>query len=274
MGFWKQIGIGFRGYFKAIGLIFTWKFFRYMFFPLLLNVAIFWVGMEFIGDLAELARDSFTSWINIDNAEFWGSGFLSKILKGGITVFTYLAFVIGFMYFGGYIIVIILSPLFTIISEKTEHVLTDNAYEYPFEFKQFMIDVFRGIGIAIRNVFLETLIMIAVFIVGLILTIVGGVLGGIFMFFITSYFYGFSYMDYSNERYKRSLKESVKFMRKYKWVAVVNGSLFAIVLFVPYIGVALSAFVAVLSVIAATVSMVEIKKKEDAAIDEIFNAEI
>ena len=56
MGFWKQLGIGFNGYFKALGLIFTWKFFRYMFFPLLLNIAIFWVGMEFIADLAELAR--------------------------------------------------------------------------------------------------------------------------------------------------------------------------------------------------------------------------
>ena len=81
-------------------------------------------------------------------------------------------------------------------------------------------------------------------------------------------------MDYSNERYKRNIKESVTFMRKYKWVAVVNGSLFALVLFIPYIGVALSAFIAVISVIAGTASMVEIKKLEDAETDKIFNAEI
>ena len=273
MSFWKQISIGFKGYFKAIGLIFTWKFFRYLFFPFLLNIVIFWVGLSFISDLADLTRDSFISWVNLGEAEFWGSGFLKGALKGIITTIVYVLFFITFMYMGGYIIVIILSPLFSIISEKTEHVITDNAYEYPFELKQFFKDVVRGIGIAIRNVALETVIMIFVFIIGLILSFISWI-GVIFMFFITSYFYGFSFMDYSNERYKRGLKESVKFMRKYKWVAIVNGSFFAIVLFIPYIGIALSAFVAVLSVIAGTVSMVEIKKKEDAEIDEIFNAEI
>ena len=70
------------------------------------------------------------------------------------------------------------------------------------------------------------------------------------------------------------MKESVTFMRKYKWVAIVNGSFFAVVLFIPYIGVALSAFVAVLSVIAATASMIEIKKREDEEIDKVFHAEV
>ena len=273
MGFWRQLGIGFKGYFKALGLIFTWKFMRYMFFPLLLNILIFWIGMSQVVDLAVIARDSFIEWINLSNAEFWGSGFLRGLLTGIITTLVYVIFFISFVYLGGYIIVIILSPLFSIISEKTEHVLTNDAFEYPFELKQFMKDVFRGIGIAIRNLALETAVMILVFLVGLLLSFISWI-GVIFMFFITSYFFGFSYMDYSNERYKRSLKESVKFMRKYKWVAVVNGSLFALVLFIPYIGVALSAFVAVLSVIAATASMIEIKKHEDKEIDKIFNAEI
>lgn len=273
MGFWRQIGIGFKGYFKALDLLFSKGFFKYMFFPLIINILLFWIGMSQVIELAKFARDSFMEWINLGGAEFWGSGVLRGLLSGIITTLIYVLFFISFIYLGGYIIVIILSPLFSIISEKAEHVLTDNAYDYPFEFKQFFKDVFRGIGIAIRNLALETGIMILVFIVGLILSFISWI-GVIFTFFITSYFFGFSYMDYSNERYKRSLKESVKFMRKYKWVAIVNGSLFAMVLFIPYIGVALSAFVAVLSVIAGTASMVEIKKKEDAEIDKIFNAEI
>jgi len=273
MGFWKQIGIGFKGYFKALRLIFTWKFFRYMFFPLLLNILIFWIGLSFISDLAVDARDWFKEWINLEGAEFWGSGFLRGTVSVIVTSLFFVLFFVTFMYFGGYLIIIILSPLFSVISERAEHALTDHAYDYPFEFKQLIKDVFRGIGIAIRNVAVETGFMILMFIIGLILSFISWI-GVIFMFFVTSYFYGFSYMDYSNERYKRNLKESVKFMRKYKWVAIVNGSFFTVILFIPYIGVALSAFVAVLSVIAATASMVEIKKKEDEEIDRIFNTEV
>jgi CysZ protein len=273
MGFWKQIGIGFKGYFKALGLLFTWKFFRYMFFPLLFNILIFWVGLSVINDFAVDAREWFKEWISLEGAEFWGSGFLKGAVSFLITFLFNVIFLLAFMYLGGYIIIIIMSPLFSIISEKTEHVLTNHAYDYPFELKQLIIDVFRGIGIAVRNIAIETVLLILVFIIGLILSFISWI-GVIFMFFVTSYFYGFSYMDYSNERYKRNVKQSVKFMRKYKWVAIVNGSFFAIVLFIPYIGIALSAFVAVLSVIAATVSMYEIKKKEDEEIDKVFHAEV
>ncbi len=262
MGFWKQIGIGFGGYFKALNLLFTKGFFKYMFFPLLLNIIIFWVGLSFIVDLADLASNSFVDWINISEGDFWGAGTLSLISKGLISFIVYVLFLFIFVYFGGYLIIIILSPVFSIISEKAEHVLTNHAYDYPFSFKQLIKDIGRGIGLALRNVTYESLIMVAVFIGGIILSFVSWI-GVIFMFFVSSYFYGFSYMDYSNERYKRNIRESVKFTRKYKWVAVVNGSMFALVLFIPYIGTALSAFVSVLSVIAATASMVEIRNIEE-----------
>ncbi len=273
MNFGKQLSIGFKGYFKALELLFSKGFMKYMLFPLLLNILIFWIGMSQVMDLAVTARHAFLDWIDVGNADFWGAEYLRGALSGIITALVYVLFFISFAYLGGYLIIIILSPLFSIISEKTESVLAGHKIDYPFEIKQFVKDIFRGVGIAVRNVLFETAVMIAVFLVGLILSVISWI-GVIFMFFITSYFYGFSYMDYSNERYKRNIKESVTFMRKYKWVAIVNGSLFALVLFIPYIGVALSAFIAVISVIAGTVSMVEIKKIEDAETDKIFNAEI
>lgn len=273
MTFGKQLAVGFKGYFKAIELLFTRSFIKYMIFPLLLNILIFWFGMSRVVDLAVIARHSFIDWINLGNADFWGSEYLKGALSGIITAVIYVLFFISFAYLGGYIIIMLLSPLFSIISEKTEKVVSGNEIDYPFEIKQFIRDVLRGLGIAVRNVLFETGIMISVFIAGLIFSFISWI-GVIFMFFISSYFYGFSYMDYSNERYRRNIKESVRFMRKYKWVAVVNGSLFALVLFIPYIGVALSAFVAVISVIAGTVSMVEIRKAEEKEIEEVFNQKI
>ncbi len=265
MRFGKQVSIGFKGYFKAISLLFSKGFMKYMIFPLLLNILIFWLGLSLVIDAAGWASDAFANWINISDGSFWGSETLKGFTSGLIKTIVYVMFLVSFVFFGGFVIIIIMSPLFSIISEKTEYVLTEGGIDYPFEFKQFMIDVFRGVGIAIRNMALEMGILIIVFIAGIILSFISW-LGVIFMFFVSAYFYGFSYMDYTNERHKRSLKDSVKFMRKYKWVAIVNGSLFAFVLFIPWLGVALSAFVAVISVIAGTVSMLEIKKIEDAQI--------
>ncbi|MCF6364622.1 MAG: EI24 domain-containing protein [Bacteroidales bacterium] len=273
MIFRKQVAIGFKGYFKAIELLFSKGFIKYMIFPLLLNVLFFWLGISFVKDAADWASDAFVNWINIGEGNFWGAGALKWLSSGLIEIIIYSLFFITFVYFGGFVIIIILSPLFSIISEKTEYVLSEGGIDYPFELKQFIIDVFRGIGIAIRNVLLETGIMILIFIAGIILSFISW-LGVIFMFFVSSYFYGFSYMDYTNERHKRKLKDSVKHIRKYKWVAIVNGSLFAFVLFIPWLGTALSAFIAVISVIAGTVSMLEIKKIEDIEIDKMFNAEI
>ena len=115
MGFWQQIGIGFKGYFKALDLLFSKGFFKYMFFPLIINILLFWFGMSQVIDLAVIARDSFIEWINLGGAEFWGSGFLRGFLSGIITTLVYVLFFISFVYLGGYIIVIILSPLFLLI---------------------------------------------------------------------------------------------------------------------------------------------------------------
>ena len=177
-------------------------------------------------------------------------------------------FFISFAIFGGYIILILLSPLFSIISEKTEKTLSNKNLDYPFNLKHIINDIIRGVGIALRNVLIEFGIIILVFIIGLFLSFISWI-GAIFMFLVSAYFFGFSYMDYTNERNRLSIKESVSFMRKYKWVAIINGSLFALILFIPYIGIALSAFVAIISVIAGTVSMYEIKKFEDANVFEI-----
>ncbi|NPA67518.1 MAG: hypothetical protein GXO50_02805 [Chlorobi bacterium] len=262
MTFAKQISLGVKAHFKAIELLLSKGFIKYMIFPLLLNVLIFWLGINQIADLAAQARQSFSDWIMLNDANFWGAEYLKDALSGVITVIIYVLFFAGFVYLGAYIVIILLSPLFSVISQKTEKVLTGQSLDYPFEPARFFKDILRGAGIALRNLLLEAIIMFAVFVTGLIFPPLSW-LTVIFMFLVSAYFYGFSYMDYSNERYRRSIKESITFMRAHKWLAVINGTLFAIVLLIPYIGVALSAFAAVVSVIAGTVSMVEINKTEN-----------
>ena len=260
MSITKQIKIGLRGYSKASQLMFRRGFAKYLIFPLLLNVIFLWLGLDFITELSKDAKEFLINWMSLKEGSFWGAEYLGSAVKGIVSTLIYFLFLILFVYVGGYLIVILLSPVFSVISEKTEYKINTDTEDFPFNLKQFFKDILRGIRIAIRNMSIETGILIIVFIISFIPVI--RFFGTIFMFFISAYFFGFSYMDYTMERYKLNVKGSVKLMRKYKWTAITNGAVFAVFLIIPYCGIAISAFVAVWSVIAGTVSAVEINKIE------------
>ena len=80
------------------------------------------------------------------------------------------------------------------------------------------------------------------------------------LFFISSYYYGFSFMDYTAERRKLTVKESIHFVKQNKGLAIGNGLPFALALLIPVIGVSLSGFIALISTVAATMAI--LKKEE------------
>jgi CysZ protein len=79
----------------------------------------------------------------------------------------------------------------------------------------------------------------------------------VFLMLISYYFYGFSMMDYSSERHKLNVSESVRYIRKHKGVAIGNGFIFSLLFAFPIIGSMLST---VLAPVAATIAVVELKK--------------
>jgi CysZ protein len=62
-------------------------------------------------------------------------------------------------------------------------------------------------------------------------------------------------MDYTNERRRLTVKQSVQFIRKNKGVAIANGAVFSFLLMVPYCGYSLAGFGAIISVVAATIAI-------------------
>lgn len=256
----QQIKIGLRGYRQATRLIFKRRYAKYLIFPLLLNGLILWLGLDFTIEAAKDLREYVINLLNLEEGAFWGADFLASGVKGLVSTLLYVLFFILFIFFGGYIIVIVLSPVFSFVAERTEKDTNPNYKDYPFGIKQFFKDVLRGIRIALRNVSIETGIMLLVIILGIIPVV--GWIGPFFMFFVSAYFFGFSYMDYTLERHRLKVKQSVKLMRKYRWTAITNGAVFSLFLIIPYCGVAISAFAAVWSVIAGSASAAEIIEKE------------
>ncbi|PLX01889.1 MAG: hypothetical protein C0594_12495 [Marinilabiliales bacterium] len=261
--FWKDFGLGFRSYGKAFKLLFSTRMGFALFVPLVLLIVLIFGGWELRSMLKDYVNDYLMDVTTLDNANTWWKEGLSWMLQAMITIIFGVLFFLIFAYFGGYIVLMILSPVLALLSEKTEEL--ELGTKYPFDIVQLARDIFRGIGIALRNLFLELGIMLLVVIAGYVPVIgwIASAFGWIAMFFVSSYFYGFSFLDYSLERRRLTVKESVKLIRKRKGVAVANGMIFSFVLMLPVIGVILATFFAVVSAVAASISMNEVFETEE-----------
>ncbi len=265
----KQIEIGFSTYGKAFNVIFTKGLWWYFIFPIIFNILLFYGFFELKGCINDLIMDKIDTWVGFDDSQYAILRYLGKSLSTIISVSIGILFFIVFTYVSGYIIVIMLSPVFAYLAEDVEKKLSGNSY--PFDLVQFFKDVIRGMLIAVRNLTIEFFWIILVFFLVMIISwipVIGWILSPfltvfkyLFFLFLSAYFYGFSFIDYSLERKKFKIRDSIRFVRKYKWIVISNGLVFAIVLILPYIGIILSGFFATVSVIAASLAYLEVEKE-------------
>ena len=256
MGFWKNVGTGFRGYGRSFEFIFNKGLWVYFFYPLAIMLLLFLGGYALIHHLS----DEVEKWMmNVTGLGGDAEGFFS-FLKGVLSFFVTIAVNIIFWFvfstFSKYITLILLSPLLALLSEKTERLLTGK--KYPFNADQFVRDVWRGILIALRNMLIEFAIIIGSFI--LIFIPVIGFFVPVFLFFVSAYFYGFSMMDYTSERRRLNISQSVAFIRGHKGTAITNGSIYLILLWIPFAGII---FAPVFAAVAATLSVQELVENKN-----------
>lgn len=147
-----------------------------------------------------------------------------------------------------YLFLIIGSPVFAWLSEKTESLINNRAY--PFSIGQFFKDVFRGISIAVRNTLWQTVYTISILTIALI-PIVGWATP-VLALLIECYYLGFSMLDYTSERKGLSPSESIDFIGNHKGLAIGNGMVFYLLHLLPFIGWVIAPGYAV---IAATLSL-------------------
>lgn len=249
----SDIQIGLNAYPKAVNFIRSHHLRRYYIVPIVLNILLFVFGIGTVNDWSDASIQSFENWAHPDQWEFWGAEFLAATLGFLIWLVLKILFFFLFAFLGGYIVLILMAPLLAYISELTEQKMTKT--DFPFNFSQLIKDVFRGIRIAIRNFFLETLAMIVLFFLSFVPLL--GLITAPILFVISSYFYGFSFMDYTCERRRLKVSESVSFIRNNKGLAIGNGLLFAGALLIPIIGVSIAGILAIVSTVAATISILE-----------------
>lgn len=167
-----------------------------------------------------------------------------------------LRLVLVFFYFSlfKYLFLIIGSPVFAYLSEKTSSIIEGR--EFPFSMKQLFKDAWRGVRLAVRNTLWQTVYIVLLLVLSLIPLV--GWITPLIALFIECYYYGFSMMDYSCERNRLSASASIDFIGRHRGLAIGNGLIFYLMHGVPFVG---WVFAPAYAVIAATLSLHRIKNQ-------------
>ncbi len=244
----KEIVIAIESYFRAHRFISEHRLWKWIILPGLLYMLLFCAGMYFFFISSNGAVSYLSHLVGIDRwLQREKNPFLSFIfVMGEIMV----RLILVFFYFSlfKFLFLIVGSPLFAYLSEKTETILQGK--DYPFSFIQLLKDIARGVSLALRNTLWQTVYMVCILILSF-LPLVGWITP-LLALYIECYYYGFSMMDYSCERHKLSSSESIAFIANQKGLAFGNGLIFYFMHIIPVIGWILAPAYAV---VAATLSL-------------------
>ena len=244
----KEIVIAIQSYAKAHQFINKHRLWKWIILPGLLYAVLFVIGMYFFLRSSDGAVSYLSEILGIDK---WLHRQQSSVLSfffilAGIVV----RLILVFFYFSlfKYIFLIIGSPLFAYLSEKTEAIMEGR--EFPFSFSQLLKDSIRGIKIALRNMMWQTVYSISILLLSLFPLL--GWITPLISFFVERYYYGFSMLDYSCERHQLSPSASIEYIGKRRGLAIGNGLVFYLMHGLPIIGWVLAPAYAV---VAATISL-------------------
>jgi len=248
----KDIITAIQAYFQANRFIAKHKLWKWIFIPGLIYTLLLFFGMYFF-------------WITSGSAIEWMflkigiKGWMDKMNDSWLSflfifgrIMLHLVFLLFYFSLFKYIFLIIGSPVFAYLSEKTEAIIEGK--DFPFNLKQLLKDVVRGVKLAFRNVLWQTVYTVSILILSFIPVI--GWVTPLIGLLIECYYLGFSMIDYSCERNKLSTSQSIAFIGRHKGLAIGNGLLFYLMHFIPILGWVLAPSYAV---IAATLSLYNTK---------------
>ncbi len=251
----KEIIVALQSYFRAHQFISSHRLWKWIIIPGILYMLLFMAGIYTFWRSSDAVVSYITHRVGID---IWlhsqASDLLSFLfLMGEIMV----RLILIFFYFSlfKYLFLIIGSPLFAYLSEKTEAIMKGT--DIRFSFRQLLKDIIRGVTLAIRNSLWQTVFTISILILSLFPVV--GWIAPVIMLFTECYYYGFSMLDYSCERHQLSTAESIEYITKHKGLAVGNGMVFFLMHLVPFVG---WIFAPAYAVVAATISLYHQKSEQ------------
>ncbi len=223
----KKLKLAIGSYLVAHRFIFKHKIWAYAIIPTCINILL--LSGIFYGayQLNDTLKPNIQSWFTEDQNT------LSTITTYTIQILVNILLFIVYFFTYKNLVLIILSPFLALLSEKVDALYTGR--EFPFNGKQLMIDTWRGIKISIRNTFIELSLIVICIGIGFFFPIIGLAIP-VIVFLIESFYFGFSMIDYTNERKKLSFTESKHYIKRNKPLAYGIGIVFYLMFLIPIIG--------------------------------------
>ena len=240
----KEIVIAVQSWGEAHRFIQTHRLFKWIIIPGIIYTLLFIVGMLFFWQ----SSDSVISWVSSKlGVETWlqkeRSEWLSFLfVMTGMML--RLILVLFYFSFFKYVILIIGSPVFAYLSEKTEAIIEGK--EHSFNWSELKKDCSRSIKLALRNGGWQSVYLIALILLSLVPVI--GWITPIIALLMECYYFGFSMLDYSFARANLTPAQSIAFTGRHKGLAIGNGLLFYIMHIVIILAPAYAVIAATLSV--------------------------
>lgn len=249
----KEIIIAIQSYGQAHQFIMKHRLWKWILIPGLIYTILFVVGIYFFIHSSNSAIEFVLLKIGVKSwLDKMHDSWLNWLFIIG-QVILWLVLLLFYFSLFKYVFLIIGSPVFAYLSEKTESIIEEK--EFPFSFKQLMKDIARAVRIALRNMLWQTVYVISILIISFIPVI--GWATPVLSLFTECYYLGFSMLDYSSERNKLTAQQSIEFIGRHKGLAIGNGMVFYMMHLVPVIG---WIFAPSYAVIAATLSLFHARK--------------
>jgi CysZ protein len=243
----KEIVIAIQAYRKAHVFIGKHRLWKWILIPGLFYMILFTIGLYVFWNSADTAVSHLS---RISGVDHWmhqqNAGWRFIVIMVGIMA----RLIMMFFYFSlfKYLFLIIGSPVFAYLSEKTESIMEGRTF--TFNKAAFFHDIRRGVRLAFRNCFWQTVYTIFILLLSLVPLV--GSIAPVISALVECYFYGFSMLDYSCERHQLSPSASISFISQRRGLAVGNGLVFYLMHFIPFVGWVLAPSYAL---VAATISL-------------------
>ncbi|MEO5893832.1 MAG: EI24 domain-containing protein [Ferruginibacter sp.] len=248
----KDIIIAIQSYYQAHQFIVKHRLWKWILIPGIIysllfcaGIYLFWISSGNAIDYL-LSISGLKKWMNTME-ESW----LKFLFIFGQVIIQLVLILFYFSLFK-FLFLIIGSPLFAYLSEKTAAIMEGR--DFPFSFAQLLKDTGRSIRLALRNAVWQTVYIVSILILSFIPFF--GWFTPLFALLIECYYLGFSMLDYSCERNKLSSSQSVALISEHKGLAIGNGIVFYLMHMIVIAGWILAPSYAV---IAATISMYKTK---------------
>lgn len=225
--FLKEFFQGINAYFKGNRVIFKYRLWPYMIIPGIMSflyiLLLIFLGAVYLPDMSGFVMEN---WI----PDFMKNGIMYFVTYALLWIFMIL---IVFLTYKS-VILILFSPVLSYLSEVTETAVC-NRTSPDFNFRQLLKDIVRGLIINIRNILM---MLVFIFLAWLLIfiPIVGAIFSTITILLIQFFYDGSGLVDYTLERRRYSVRESIIFVRNNRARVIGVGMGFFLLLLVPVAG--------------------------------------